>query len=38
MPIKVKKQFIDIGRDSYEPAVVVKEGIIDDPLKLLKFQ
>ena len=38
VPIKVKKQFIDIGRDSYEPAVVVKEGIIDDPLKLLKFQ
>ena len=37
VPIKAKKQYIDIGRDSYEPHVVTKEGVIDDPLHLLDF-
>jgi D-amino peptidase len=36
-PIKVKREFIDIGRDSYEPHVITKEGIIENPLDILKF-
>jgi D-amino peptidase len=38
VPIKVKKQFIDIARHGYEPAVVTREGVVEDPLQLLKFQ
>ncbi len=38
MPIKAKKQFIDVGKDSYEPHVVIKELLIEDPAKLLEVE
>ncbi len=37
VPIKVKRQYIEAGRDSYEPHVVIREGIIKDPLRILDF-
>ena len=36
-PIKVKREWIEAGKDSYEPHVVVKEGIVENPLDILKF-
>ena len=38
LPIKAKKEFIDAAKDGYEAHLVTKEGIIENPLDLLKFQ
>jgi len=36
-PIKVKKQFLVLGKEGEEPKLVTKEGVIEDALNLLKF-
>jgi D-amino peptidase len=36
-PIQAKKQFLVLGQDGTEPKLTTKEGIIQDPLRLLEF-
>jgi len=37
LPIKVKKQYLSLGGESPEPKLIIKEGVIEDPLHLLEF-
>lgn len=37
VPIQVKKQFLVFGAEGTEPKLVTKEGVIEDPLRLLSF-
>ena len=37
MPIKAKKQYLDLNSDLPEPPVIVKEGIIESALNITDF-
>lgn len=37
LPIKAKKEYLVLGPEGTEPKLVTKEGIIEDPLRLLDF-